>query len=63
MKVQMREPGFFTSLEVMEGAQEAIRELERALRAFYRYGGDGSADLIPLKNLSGCAHTFPSSTQ
>ena len=34
MKVQMREPGFFTSLEVMEGAQEAIRELSEHYELF-----------------------------
>ena len=34
MKVQMREPGFFVSLGVMEGAQEVVRELTEHYEVF-----------------------------
>ena len=35
MKLHMREPGFFASLEVIEGAQEAIRELSEHYDVFF----------------------------
>ncbi len=35
MKLHMREPGFFTSLAVMEGAQEVIRELAEHYEVFF----------------------------
>ena len=34
MKTQMREPGFFVSLDVIEGAQEVVRELSEHYEVF-----------------------------
>ena len=46
MKIQMREPGFFIGLEVIQGAQEVIRELSEHYEVFHRHRCDGGADLI-----------------
>ena len=57
MKIQMREPGFFIGLEVIQGAQEVIRELSEHYEVFIATAAMEGADLIRQRSTSGCVRT------